>query len=228
MKLAALTSGGKDSLFAAYVMHSQGFEIRYLVTLHPVSDESYMFHVPNLWVTGLQAVAMGIPMIMRGTSGEKEREVDDLKAALESLEGDIDGVVTGAVASEYQRQRVDVVCEELGIPSFAPLWHKDPERLLREILDAGFRVIITSVAAEGLEEGWLGKALDEGTLETLKDLRDMYGVHMAGEGGEYETLVLDMPLFSHGFAVTRAEVRWHGTHGVYEVIDVKTVPKVIE
>jgi ABC transporter with metal-binding/Fe-S-binding domain ATP-binding protein len=227
MKLAALTSGGKDSLFAAYLMHSQGFEIRYLVTLHPVSDESYMFHVPNLWVTGLQAVAMGVPILMRGTSGEKEREVEDLRAVLESVEGAIDGVVTGAVASEYQRQRVDVVCEELGIPSFAPLWHKDPERLLREMLDAGFSVVITSVAAEGLDRGWLGKTLDEAALEDLAVLRDRYGVHLAGEGGEYETLVLDMPLFRHGFAVTRAEVRWHADHGVYEVLEVKTVPKVM-
>ena len=227
MKLAALTSGGKDSLFAAYIMHSQGFEIRYLVTLHPASDESYMFHVPNLWITGLQALAMEAPILMRGTSGEKEREVEDLKAVLESVEGEIEGVVTGAVASEYQKQRVDMVCEDLGIPSFAPLWHKDPEMLLREIMDAGFKVIVTSVAAEGLDKSWLGRSINEDTLEALKTLGEKYGLHLAGEGGEYETLVLDMPLFKHSFAVTNAEAHWHTTYGVYEVKDVETVPKVM-
>lgn len=227
MKLAALTSGGKDSLFAAYLMHSQGFEISYLVTLHPVSDESYMFHVPNLWLTGLQALSMDVPILMRGTSGEKEEEVKDLKAALETVEGEIEGVVTGAVASEYQRQRVDVVCEELGIPSFAPLWHKDPEKILREILGAGFEVIITSVAAEGLDRGWLGRALDEEAVESLRTLKEKYGIHVAGEGGEYETLVLDMPMFKYGFTVTNADVRWHANSGVYEVQDVETVPKVM-
>jgi ABC transporter with metal-binding/Fe-S-binding domain ATP-binding protein len=228
MKLAALTSGGKDSLFAAYLMHSQGFEIRYLVTLQPISDESYMFHFPNLWLTGLQAAAMGVPILSRGTSGEKEEEVKDLEALLRSVGGEIEGVVTGAIASEYQKQRIDMVCEELGIPSFAPLWHKDPQILLRELLGAGFEVIITSVAAEGLDKSWLGRTLDEKAIDDLKVLGERHGLHLAGEGGEYETLVLSMPVFNRRFRVLRAHINWHHTHGVYEVRKVDAVRKVVE
>jgi ABC transporter with metal-binding/Fe-S-binding domain ATP-binding protein len=228
MKLAALTSGGKDSLFAAYIMHSQGFEIRYLVTLLPRSEESYMFHRPNAWLTVYQAAAMGIPLVRRATKGEPEAEVEDLREALRSVRDKIQGVVSGALASEYQKQRIDVVCEELGLVSFAPLWHKDPEKLLKEMLSAGFEVIITSAAAEGLSKDWLGRKLTKSCIENLKKLGEKHGLHLAGEGGEYETLVLDMPLFSHKLEILGARTTWNGTSGSYVVEDLKMVKKVMK
>lgn len=223
MRLAALTSGGKDSLFAAYTMVSQGFEIKYLITLYPESPESYMFHHPNVRFVESQARAMGIQLLTKTTKGEKEGEIEDLKRVIGLVKDEIEGVVTGALSSEYQKQRIDVVCEELGLVSFAPLWHKDPEALLKEMLDAGFTVIITSVAAEGLREDWLGRRIDEGCIAELKELNRKYGVHIGGEGGEYETLVLDMPLFREKLEIVEACVEWDGTSGTYAVKDLKMV-----
>jgi ABC transporter with metal-binding/Fe-S-binding domain ATP-binding protein len=223
MRLAALTSGGKDSLFAAYTMVSQGFELKYLITMYPESPESYMFHHPNVRFVEDQAKAMGIQLLTKTTKGEKEMEVEDLKEGIGSVGAEIDGVVTGAVSSEYQKQRIDVVCEELGLVSFAPLWHKDPEALLREMLDAGFVVIITATAAEGLGADWLGRRIDERCVSELRELNRKYGVHMSGEGGEYETLVLDMPLFREKLEIVEACVEWEGTSGAYAVKDLKRV-----
>ncbi len=223
MNLMALTSGGKDSLFAAYIMHAQGFEIKRLVTLFPERQDSYMFHHPNIHLTGDMAKSMGIPFQKRITGGEKERELIDLKdaiAASVAVENEIQGiqgVVSGALSSEYQRQRIDVICEELGLVSFAPLWHKDPEMLLLEMLDAGFEMIITAVAADGLDETWLGRKIDEGCIKDLKDLHRRYGIHIGGEGGEFETLVLDMPLFKKRLEIKKARKEWDGTSGVYVV-----------
>jgi ABC transporter with metal-binding/Fe-S-binding domain ATP-binding protein len=223
MKVAALTSGGKDSLFAAYTMVSQGFDIKYLITLYPENPESYMFHHPNVRFVEEQARAMGIQLVTKTTKGEKEGEIEDLKKVIGSVKDEIEGVVTGALSSEYQKQRIDVVCEELGLVSFAPLWHKDPEALLKEMLDAGFTVIITSIAAEGLREDWLGRRIDEGCIAELKELNRKYGVHIGGEGGEYETLVLDMPLFREKLEIVEACVEWDGTSGTYAVKDLKMV-----
>jgi len=225
MNLVALSSGGKDSLFAAYVMHAQGFEIKRLITIFPERRDSYMFHHPNVHLTVDMAKSMGIPFLKRTTGGEKERELIDLKDAIASAaaKGGIRGVVSGALSSEYQRQRIDVICEELGLVSFAPLWHKDPEMLLLEMLDAGFEMIITAVAADGLDETWLGRKVDMECIEDLKDLHRRHRIHIGGEGGEFETLVLDIPLFKKKLEIKKARKEWDGISGVYVVEEVEMV-----
>ena len=193
MKMACLFSGGKDSTYALYIMLAQGHDIPYLVTVFPESQESYMFHYPEIDRTIDQAKAMSIKHIIVRTKGEKEKELDDLKNALKKLK--IDGVFSGAVASEYQKQRIDAMAEELSIVSFAPLWHKDQESLLKEQIDAGFEIKITHVAAQGLDESWVGRTIGYKAFEELKRIRDKYKINISGEGGEYETLVLNCPLF---------------------------------
>lgn len=225
MKLAALVSGGKDSLFAAYVMHSQGFEIKYLITILSEREDSYMFHHPNAHLTQHQAQAIGIPLLTKSTKGEEEKELQDLKEIIGSAKDEIEGVVSGAVFSEYQKQRIDVVCEELRLVSFAPLWHKNPEMLLREMLEAGFEIIITAVAAQGLNESWLGRRIDEKCIEELKELNKKYKIHISGEGGEFETLVLDMPMFREKLKILEARKEWSETSGVYIIEGVRLVDK---
>lgn len=217
MKLAALVSGGKDSLFAAYIMHSQGFEIRYLITLLPERADSYMFHHPNAHLTQYQAEAMGLPLLTKSTKGEEEKELQDLKEIISSVKGEIQGVASGAVFSEYQKQRIDVVCEELNLISFAPLWHKNPETLLREMLESGFEIIITAAAARGLDESWLGRRIDEKCIEDLRELNRKYKIHMSGEGGEFETLVLDMPMFRKKLKILEARKEWSEMSGTYVI-----------
>jgi ABC transporter with metal-binding/Fe-S-binding domain ATP-binding protein len=225
MKLAALTSGGKDSLFAAYVMHSQGFEIRYLLTVIPERKDSYMFHHPNIRLTEYQASAMDIQLLTKVTKGEKEKELEDLKQLIASVKDEIEGVVSGALASEYQKQRIDAICEESNLKSFAPLWHKDPETVLGEMVEAGFEVIITAVAAGGLDESWLGRRIDRQCIEELKEVNKRYKIHISGEGGEFETLVLDMPMFKRKLEIIKARKEWDGTSGTYLIEEVKLIEK---
>jgi predicted ATP pyrophosphatase (TIGR00289 family) len=193
MRLAALFSGGKDSTYALYWALQQGFEVKHLVSMHSKSEESYMYHVPNIHLTDLQAKAIGIPLIKGYTSGEEEKEVEDLKKVLEDL--NIDGIVAGALESEYQRTRIEKVCHELGLVSYTPLWHKNSEQLLREMIHAGFDIIIVGVSAYGLGKEWLGRKIDEKAVEELKRLNQKYGIHIGGEGGEFETFVKDAPFF---------------------------------
>ncbi len=207
MKLAVLLSGGKDSTYALYKMMKEGHEIKFLVTIFPKNIDSYMFHRPCIELTRLQAEAMGIPHITQTTEGEKEKELDDLKLALTKIKDQIDGVVTGAIASQYQKTRIDRLCEELGLKSFSPLWQQDPETLLREQA-AVLETIFTAVASEGFDKNWIGKVLDEGAIKSLKSLNSSYGVHMSGEGGEFETLVLDAPMFKKKIKILESEGVW--------------------
>ncbi len=206
MKIAALFSGGKDSTYALYWAMQQGFDVKYLVSIHSKSEESYMYHVPNIHLTDLQAEAIGIPLIKGYTTGEKEKEVEDLKRVLKGL--DIDGVVAGALESEYQRVRIERVCHELGLRSYTPLWHKNPEMLLRDMLHAGFEIVIVGVSAYGLDKRWLGRVIDEKAIEELKGLNRKYGIHIGGEGGEFETFVRDAPFFKARIVFDEVEKIW--------------------
>lgn len=225
MNLAALISGGKDSLYAMYLMHRQGHRIKYLLVMHPRRTDSYMFHFPNLWVTELQSKAMGIPILKGSTAGEKEKELQDLRNLFLSSKGEVEGIVTGALASQYQKQRIDALCKELGLKSIAPLWHKNAERYWKELLSEGFEVVITSVSAQGLDESWLGRKIDFEALEQLANLAQKYRFHLGFEGGEAETLVLNMPLFKKRIEIKKARKIWEGTRGDYVIEEAELAEK---
>lgn len=223
MKLVALFSGGKDSIYAILKAKEEGHEIKNLATINSKNPDSYMYHTPNIGLTLMQSRLMGIQLVSKGSSGLKEREVEDLKILLNGL--DAEGVVCGAIASNYQKKRVEAVCKELGLKLVAPLWGKEPEQLLRDMLKSGFEIIITAVAADGLDESWLGKKIDDKCLEDLIELNKKKGVNICGEGGEFESLVLDCPLFSRKLEITKAEKVWKDNAGVYEIKDAKFADK---
>ncbi len=206
MKLAALLSGGKDSLYATYIA-GRTHEIRVIVTIKSHNPESYMYHVPNVELVRLQASAMRLPLIFRYSAGVKEEELGDLKTALHDAQVNygIEGVVSGAIGSKYQKNRIDRICEELGLVSLAPLWGRDRKELWNEMLDAGFEILITAVAAYGLTCDWLGRKMDR---EALEELGSVCHVDTAGEGGEFETLVVNCPLFNERIRIVRSSRVW--------------------
>jgi len=120
MRLGVLFSGGKDSTLAMH-MAAQKEEVACLITLRSKNPESYMFHTPNIDVTGLQAEALGLPLVSVTTEGQKEAELVDLKLAIDKAKAEfsLDGVVTGAVESVYQASRVQSICQ-LGSLEFQP------------------------------------------------------------------------------------------------------------
>jgi predicted ATP pyrophosphatase (TIGR00289 family) len=179
------------------------------------NPESYMFHHPNVEWTPLQAESMSIPIITKRTTGRKEEELKDLEDVLGELRPGIDGVVSGALASEYQKSRIDETCRKLGLKSLAPLWGMDPEEHWSNLLKAGFEVIMTAVACEGLGKEWLGRKVDGKALAELKRLSEKHRFNLAGEGGEFETFVLDCPLFRNRLDVIKADVIWKDDSGVY-------------
>ena len=223
MRLASLFTGGKDSTYATRLVAEGGDEVTHLVTMIPRRMDSWMFHTVNIHLAGMIAEALGINHITGATVGEKERELDDLKSTLAGL--DVDGVVSGAIASTYQRSRVDRICCELGLEHMVPLWGRDGRVLLEEMLSEGLVIVVTSVAARGLDHRWLGRVLDSAAVEELAELHRRFGVDVCGDGGEMETLVLDAPWFRRRLEIKRASCIWDGVSGRYQVEEARLLPK---
>ncbi|HTP53504.1 MAG TPA: diphthine--ammonia ligase [Thermoplasmata archaeon] len=195
MTVTALVSGGKDSVYAAYLSDTQGWPVDELVTLRPDDPESMLFHVPNLDLVALQAEAWGRRHRSVAVRGRGEAaELDALERALAGVRGP---VVAGAIASSYQWARLVRIADRLGRRVYAPLWRKDPARVVREEIAAGLDIRLVHLAADPLPAEWVGSRLDTDRLAELERRADSgRRMNVAGEGGEYETLVVDAPFFS--------------------------------
>lgn len=215
MRLAALYSGGKDSTFALYLAEQMGNEILALVNIVPSDKGSWIFHTPNLDAVPTMAEAMGIPLVTENSDGSEEGDLDALRRALKGL--DVDGVVVGALWSDYQWDRMNRVLGELDMVMVAPLWRKDQDMAYDEMVSAGIDAIIVGTFAEGLDESWLGRHLDMEAKEELKVLRDRYGISIMGEGGEYESMTLDSPIHLKKLRITGAKKEIGRTSGTYDV-----------
>lgn len=214
MKLAVLFSGGKDSVYSAYISKRMGHEIVCLVSMFSENKESYMFHIPNIEKTKKQAEVMNVPLVVQKTKGEKEGELKDLEMVLRIVKEDygVEGVVTGAIESVYQASRVQRICNRLDLECFNPLWQLEGEEYLKELIKENFETIIVGVFAYPFNEKWLGRRLDKDFLEEVKQMRGKYGIHVAGEGGEFETFVVNCPMFSRELKIKKKRIVREGDY----------------
>ena len=203
MKLGLLLSGGKDSVFAGFLAKKFGHDLVCSISIVSKNKDSYMFHTPSIKNTEKQADSMGIPLIVRKTRGEKEIELKDLEVAIKKAKEKykIEGVVTGAVKSVYQASRIQKICNKLKLEVFNPLWQVDEEEYLKGLIKNKFKVIVVGVFAYPLGRDFLGRVIDRNFLKEVKKLRDKYGISLIGEGGEFESFVLNAPIFEKGLVV---------------------------
>ena len=218
MDVAILFSGGKDSTMALYAALDAKEDVKYLLSVKSKNDESYMFHVPNIHIADLLSQALDIPMISVDTEGVKEEELDDLRNAFANLKNlGVEAVYTGALYSTYQKSRIEKLGIEVGLKIISPYWHVNELEYMRKIVDLGFKIMICGVAAWGLDESWLGRIIDDETIDELLVLNEKYGVDIAFEGGEAETLAIDGPIFKKKIKILKYKKEWHLDSGVYTI-----------
>ncbi|KAI9207435.1 uncharacterized protein BJ171DRAFT_492743 [Polychytrium aggregatum] len=228
MKVVALVSGGKDSCFNMMHCVANGHEIVALANLlppeHKGKDEldSFMFQTVGHDAIGLYADCMGLPMFRKEIKRSSvvqdanyvpndQDEVEDLLELLSEVKSavpQVEAVAVGAILSSYQRVRVENVCQRLGLTSLAYLWRRDQAKLMEEMIESGLHAVIIKVAAMGLSEKHLGQSLQQ-IHPHLVRMNQLYDCHICGEGGEYETLTLDCPLFKKRIVLDSTEVVVH-------------------
>ncbi|QPG74857.1 hypothetical protein FOA43_002193 [Brettanomyces nanus] len=234
MKFVALVSGGKDSCFNILHCLANGHELICLANLYPPpsgSDEidSFMYQTVGYDALKYYAECIGKPLysqMIRGTAENKELEyartsndeIEDLYSLLTNVlkeHPDVEAVSVGAILSNYQRTRVEDVCNRLGLTSLSYLWQRDQAELMSEMCQSGLDAILIKVAAIGLSDNNLGMTLQQ-AFPVLSSLNSRFGVHICGEGGEFETLVLDAPFFRCGkLVITEQKVLRHTNDDVW-------------
>lgn len=234
-RYVALFSGGKDSYLSILLAREQGVEVSELLTIDAPRG-SYLYHTPALKAVDTIAATIDHPhrrirltsMAPVGATSEEaaRHEIEPLRRWLqkEAHEG-VDGLVTGVVESRYQRNLLQQVTDETGIDLVTPLWGVDGHRILEMVQAFDLEVDIVAVAAAGLDQSWLGRRLNSQAIDDLRDLATQYGIHIAGEGGEFETLVVDGPEFDRPIRY-QAEPHWHGTYGYLELTEVSLGDRV--
>ena len=230
MKFIGLLSGGKDSVYNIMQCVKHGHELVAVAHLQPppkVNElDSFMYQtVGSEAVRGI-AECLGVPIFVRTIEGGQVRadldyvqtdgdEVESMyalvKEAVEALRlqgTEVEALSSGAILSTYQKNRVENVCARLGLSSLAYMWQRDQPELLAEMVDSGLTAILLKVACMGLDRRHVGKTL--GQLQPyLLRIKDEYGVNVCGEGGEYETFVVDAPVFKKRIVIDESEIVEH-------------------
>lgn len=208
-------------------MHRANYEIGSLLTIRSKNPDSYMFHTPAIDIVELQSKALGIKQIIQETAGKKEIELADLKKGLiEAKKSGAQGIITGALYSSYQRNRIEKLCEDLDLKVFSPLWHINQETEMREILDNDFKFLFTKIAADELDKTWLGREISYKDVTKLAALNKKIGLNIAGEGGEFESLVLDMPMFKKRIEILKSDICMESKNtGEYRINEARLVEK---
>ena len=215
VRLASLYSGGKDSAFSLYLAEQAGHVITHILNIRSLKGDSWIFHTPNQDAVPELARLMGKELICGTTGGSEEEDMNALRTILSGL--DVEGVVVGAVHSDYQWDRINMICGDLGLKVIAPLWRKDQEMLMHEMIGANIKAMIVGVYADGFDESWLGRMIDEDTLKDLNALKKKHGISVMGEGGEYESLTIDSPLQSGPLRIRSSKKEWKNMSGTMTV-----------
>ena len=220
MKVAVLASGGKDSTYASWWALMQGWSLEVMITVKITGNDSMMFQLQNTEIAKFQAESIGVEWIEVKSLGIENDEIYELEDKIRKFEGSLDAIVVGALRSDYQKTRIERMCERLGLISFCPLWHHNPSEHMNSLIEHGFDVRIVSVSSEGLDEKWLGKKITKDSLDELTILSEKFRFNLDGEGGEFETITLDAPHFKKTI-ICEGKKNWNGVRGVWDLTKIQ-------
>jgi diphthine-ammonia ligase len=213
-------SGGKDSTYSLGRLMALGHDVVCLITVISENRHSYMLHTQSIEMTKLSARALSLPLIRGHTSGRKEEELKDIRQTILEAKAkyDINGIGTGAIASQYQKTRIDSIGSDCHLAVLSPLWGMDQYCYLKDLISSEYKFILTSVSCAGLDQNWLGKEFTAENLEKLKMLSSKFKFNISFEGGEAESLVLDCPLYKdRRIRILESTINWNGYFGSVDI-----------
>jgi len=208
MRVAVMYSGGKDSSMALKYALDKGWDVEALISVKPKSTESFLYQYATVEWTRLSSEALGIPAIHVKSEkiGPKE-EAEELESVFSKL--GVDKILVGGVGLQATQIREwRRVAGRFGIELMVPYENLTSEELFEKTINSGFDIMLTDVASDGLGPEWLGRKLSRSSFEEFRQLSKEFGFDILGEGGYYNTFVVDGPIFKKKIKFVDAENVW--------------------
>lgn len=228
MKVAILYSGGKDSTYALQYAKERGWDVRYLLSVKPTRKDCFLFHYATVEHTPLIAQMLNIPHILLNCDvADPTKEADIVKQAVLKQQNiaPVDAVILGGTGlQETQIRSIQKALLPLKIEVFAAHAGLDHEDAFRDMVEKGYEIMVTQVAANGLMK-WLGRTIAKNNFDELVNDAMKYGFHIGFEGGPADTLVLDCPLFTQRLDIVNAQRIVDDKYCGHMILQVKLVEK---
>lgn len=205
-------SGGKDSALAYYRAVLEGHVPLALFTMFEEDGSKSRSHGLPIEVMEAQAERMGLPLVI-GKASWSGYEKEFIKQLKEFKAQGIDMGVYGDIDLEDHLKWVEKVSAEAGMSVAHPLWQEPRKKIVKELVDEGFRAVITVVDTKRLDERFLGRDF---TYDLIDEL-EAEGVDVCGEEGEFHTVIVDGPIFVEPVPVIFGEKIKAGNYGILEV-----------
>ncbi|MHC1623737.1 MAG: Dph6-related ATP pyrophosphatase [Candidatus Methanospirareceae archaeon] len=211
MKVFSSWSGGKESCLACYKALSNGFDVSYLLNFISEDGTRSRAHGISSDLIALQAKAIGIPIIqVKSSWGGYEAKFKEAVGELKKK--GVKGGVFGDMDLQEHREWVDRVCSEVEVASIEPLWGNDPNEILNEFVNAGFKAIVIKVKADWFGKEWVGRELNEQFINEMPE-----EIHPCGEHGEYHTFVVDGPLFQRRVEIIKSNKKFKDGNWILDI-----------
>jgi len=221
MKAFVSWSGGKDAALSCWRARKR-YRVTHLLSMMGEDELFSRSHHIRADVLKLQGEAMGLPVVQTGSTWETYEE--RFKDALSGLKKS--GVrvgIFGDIDLEEHRQWVERVTRESGMEAVLPLWGEVVrESLMDELITVGFEAVVVAVRTDLLGVEWLGRRID---IDFMKDISQVAGVDICGEGGEYHTLILSGPLFAKRIRIGRFQIATHDRYSFLDIQDCELTEK---
>lgn len=203
MKTWLSWSSGKDSAFSLYQLSRQKMPVSALFTTINEDQDRVAMHSTRLDLLEAQAVRLNLPLhvVRIPESADNETYQNAMAGLIEKAkESNVEQMAFGDLFLTGIRAYRETQLAKTGIKPIFPLWLMPTRELAMEMIESGFKTIITCVDTKQLPAEFVGREFDEAFLHDLPE-----GVDPCGENGEFHTFVYDCPLFDSPIAVARGD-----------------------
>lgn len=217
MKVAILYSGGKDSTYAIEYALKNKFDIAYLLSIKPTRKDCYLFHFSTVEQTKDLSKILDIPHIYTKCNvANPEKEASMVKKII--MKNQVDAVLLGGTGlQETQINTLKNVLSKINVKVFATHQGKNHELVLKEMINKGYEIVITQIASDGLKK-WLGRKLTKENFEDFRLDSIKYGFHIGGEGGYFDTLVVNGPIFKKKLQIISVDLVYEDEYSGHIVV----------
>lgn len=216
MKFVMAFSTGKNSMLALHRTIKEGHEPVGLIVMYNDKENRSWFHGANMPLLEEMSASLGIPLLCAVTNGN-DYDIKMEQALTQAKKLGAEACVFGDIDIDEHKTWDLQRCQNAGMKGLVPLWKENRVSLVEEVINDGYKCLIKCVHTDMMPKAFLGKYLDKKLLDEMRP----FGFDLCGENGEYHSVVVDGPLFSHPIKHTLGETLDFGDVSVIEINVIK-------